>query len=94
MNRRVQALPAADDFLEVLDENKTQHYVEEIKEKMKNGMSVLELTQEIQFLQRERQVRRQPFKNQEDFADFANKMHAYTTCLTMALYTPVGFEES
>lgn len=82
MRQRIQASPAVENFLAVLNPEKTAYYLKEIQTRMENGMNAAQLENEICFLKMDRAMRKRPFADENDLVEFANMIHAYTTQLT------------
>lgn len=84
LNRnRTSAYPSSQDFYDAFDDGLMRKYAKELENRMeRTEMSANDLEQEILFMQRERQAQRTPFATHEEFVEFANKLHAFTSCLT------------
>ena len=94
LNRqKISAFPGAQEFFAKLNSEKTNDHLKVLETRMRNGMEVSDLIGEIRFMERERLVRRTPFDNEADFVEFANKIHAYKSYLTVLQFTPIHAEE-
>lgn len=86
--RQTMAIPAAVQFVGALDSREMLVEVNKIETQVRNGRTIDQVRQDLKFIIRERQVKNNPFPDEDHLIQYASKIVAYTAFLTMMEFSP------